>query len=75
MDSKMILQNYLLFANISEYLGSMKSLVELMYWVIGETTSVQSLERTIAENMYIGNYYLAMYRKDNQVEVCIKKMR
>ncbi len=53
----------------------MKSLVELMYWVIGETTSVQSLERTIAENMYIGNYYLAMYRKDNRVEVCIKKMR
>lgn len=53
----------------------MKSLVELMYWVIGETTSVQSLERTIAENMYIENYYLAMYRKDNRVEVCIKKMR
>ena len=74
MDTKEILQNYLLCANISEYRGPTRSLVELIYWAIGEIVCAQNIERLFATNTHIENYSLTIQEKGSRAEVRIVKM-
>lgn len=73
MDAKKILQKYLLFTSISEYRGSAKSLVEMIYWAMGEIVSVRSIEKVVADNTQIGEYYLTVHRSNDRIEVRIAK--
>ena len=74
MDTKEILQNYVLCANISEYRGPTRSLVELIYWAIGEIVCAQNIERLFATNTHIENYSLTIQEKGSRAEVRIVKM-
>ena len=75
MDTSMILQKYLLFTSISEYRGSTSSLVEMIYWAMGEVVSVQGVEMVIAANKHIGKHCLTLCRNKGQIEVHIVKSR
>ena len=67
MDTRMILQKYLLFTSISEYRGSTSSLVEMIYWAMGEVVSVQGVEMVIAANKHIGKHCLTFFQENDTI--------
>lgn len=74
MDIEMIIQKYLLFTSISEYRGSAKSLLEMIYWTTGQIVPIQNIERVVSTRKCIGKHYLIAYKNAGRIEIHITKI-
>lgn len=75
MNIEALLQQYLFCACISEYRGSVKSLIEMIFWATGERISTRRIEELISKNSHIGGYYLLSFSantgcKERVVRIC-----
>lgn len=73
MNEKAILHQFLINANISAYEGTIKSLVEMIYWGTSEPITADRLADFMIENRYLGKYRLNLAKTNGQTLVRISK--
>lgn len=71
MDIKTILLQFLIDANISVYEGTIKSLIEMIYWVTSEQIPINCLVSFIIRNHYLDKYRLTLVKANGQMLVKI----
>ena len=72
-----LLCHFLSCANVSEYVGTITSLIEMIYWVTGEMLSENCLVDFMLKSRYFKNYKLIVQSKSGRkmVHILRKELR
>ena len=68
MDIKVLLEDYFVSSYISEYRGSVKSLIDMIYWTTGEILPSKCIESFLGRDPKINGFCLCSSNNSNTKE-------